>query len=75
MSLDVFFKKSGLSLSTETKINFLCEAIEGLKFLHQSNIVHLDIKPGNIIISKRYRVQLADFGEAFILGEDDSESH
>jgi serine/threonine protein kinase len=43
----------------------LCEA---LQFAHDEGIVHRDIKPENILIDRRGRVKVADFGLAKLVG-------
>ncbi len=48
----------------------ICEA---LQFAHDAGIVHRDIKPENILIDKKGRVKIADFGLAKLLGPDAGE--
>jgi hypothetical protein len=43
--------------------------VGGLHALHQSGVVHCDVKPGNIMVTNRSRVVLVDFGLAHDLGE------
>ncbi len=40
------------------------EILLSLNYLHSARVVHRDIKPGNILVSKDYHVQLCDFGLA-----------
>src|ERR1019366_1596936 len=44
----------------------ICDA---LQYAHDQGIVHRDIKPENILLDRRGRVKVADFGLARIIGE------
>ncbi|KAK8049795.1 Non-specific serine/threonine protein kinase [Apiospora phragmitis] len=47
------------------------QLFQGIKYLHDRNIVHRDIKPENIlVVDKEIHVKLADFGLAKIIGEE-----
>ena len=41
-----------------------------LQFAHDEGIVHRDIKPENVLLDKKGRVKIADFGLAKILGQE-----
>ena len=43
---------------------YLSELIQALEFLHDQNIIFMDVKLENLLVSERGHVQLADFGLA-----------
>ena len=36
----------------------------GLRYIHNYGIIHMDIKPANILIAKTLMAKITDFGEA-----------
>ena len=44
------------------------EVAAALSFAHRGNVVHRDIKPGNILIGSNGQLKVADFGIARALG-------
>lgn len=44
------------------------EIASGLEFAHRNNVIHRDIKPGNILVGNSGSLKVADFGIARALG-------
>ncbi|MBR2361421.1 MAG: serine/threonine protein kinase [Spirochaetaceae bacterium] len=63
MSLDKLIAKQ-VVLPEQVAMRIFLSACMGLKFAHSQKIVHRDIKPGNILISNKSVIKLADFGIA-----------
>jgi serine/threonine protein kinase len=59
-------ERSG-KLAPHLALQYVMQICEALQFAHDEGVVHRDIKPENILIDKRGRVKIADFGIAKIL--------
>ncbi|KAF4824091.1 putative serine/threonine-protein kinase fhkC [Colletotrichum tropicale] len=58
-------------LTEDESRKLFTQLFQGIKYLHDRNIVHRDIKPENILMVDRdLHVKLADFGLAKIIGEE-----
>ncbi len=54
--------------STADVLAVVPQICEALQFAHDEGIVHRDIKPENILVDRKGRVKIADFGLAKLLG-------
>lgn len=50
----------------EARANFV-DCLRGLYYLHQHGVIHGDIKPQNLLVSRTGAVKIADFGAATVL--------
>src|ERR1051325_381989 len=57
-------------LSPREALQIIPQICTALQFAHDEGIVHRDIKPENILLDKKGRVKIADFGLAKILGQE-----
>ncbi|KAL8148609.1 mitogen-activated protein kinase homolog NTF3-like [Apium graveolens] len=56
--------KSSQALSNDHCQYFLYQLLRGLKYLHSANILHRDLKPGNLLINANCDLKICDFGLA-----------
>src|SRR5258708_11017325 len=58
----------GKTLPQEQKIHLIWQILLALKYLHRRGVLHRDLKPGNILVSKG-EIKVLDFGLAVALNE------
>jgi hypothetical protein len=62
-------------LSPREALQIVPQICEALQYAHDEGIVHRDIKPENVLLDKKGRVKIADFGLAKILGREPQDFH
>ncbi|HEV8593085.1 MAG TPA: serine/threonine-protein kinase, partial [Pyrinomonadaceae bacterium] len=61
----------GTNLSLKTAMNYVEQVCAGLRHAHQNGVIHRDIKPQNLLLTKdNETVKIADFGVARIHQND-----
>lgn len=63
ITLKKYIEKKGV-LGVREAVSIAIQVAQGIDAAHKHNIVHRDIKPQNIIISKEGKVKVTDFGIA-----------
>ncbi|KAI8085773.1 kinase-like domain-containing protein [Gilbertella persicaria] len=61
-SLDRYIQLKHENIDEQTVWKIFYEIVLGLQDIHAANIVHLDLKPSNILIDDRGCIKISDFG-------------
>jgi serine/threonine protein kinase/nitrous oxidase accessory protein NosD len=57
-------------ISPKQALQIIPQICDALQYAHDEGVVHRDIKPENVLLDRKGRVKIADFGLAKILGTD-----
>lgn len=60
-------------LPWEQTLTIVAQVCEALQYAHDQGVVHRDVKPENILLDRKNRLKIADFGLAKLLGRDSAE--
>jgi len=69
-SLDKHITDTSCGLEWRKRYQIIKGICEGLLFLHEKRILHLDLKPANILLDHQMVPKIADFGLSRCLGEE-----
>ncbi|KAJ6788633.1 hypothetical protein PWT90_09443 [Aphanocladium album] len=56
--------RSGQPLTDSHFQSFIYQILCGLKYIHSANVLHRDLKPGNLLVNADCELKIADFGLA-----------
>lgn len=62
-SLEKVIEDGSLSEKKE-KARIVVEIVLGMRYIHSKNVIHRDLKPNNILLSRNNHVRISDFGLA-----------
>jgi tRNA A-37 threonylcarbamoyl transferase component Bud32 len=71
MQANLADRQAGRAMDLVSLRTVLAHSLRALKFLHEHGIVHGDIKPSNLMIDRRKRIKLGDFGLARRVSDDE----
>ena len=61
---------AGRALALKSTLSIAVQVTDALAYAHSKNIIHRDIKAGNIMVSSEGQVKILDFGLAKLLEDD-----
>ncbi len=64
---DLFKMIERSDFTTNKRFKVLSDITNGVKFLHDSGYIHLDLKPSNILIFSKGNAKITDFGLSYLL--------
>jgi serine/threonine protein kinase len=64
-NLKEYLHTNSASVSLLTKLYLAFSILQGLRYIRDYHIVHLDLKPNNVMIYCNMLIKLIDFGEAY----------
>ena len=70
-TLDAWFNRAVVPPTNDQIMHLCIQTAEALAYLHASDIVHGDIKPGNTLITPSQSLYLIDFGMSGISGQSE----
>jgi mitogen-activated protein kinase 7 len=60
----LFQIRSGQPLTDAHFQSFIYQTLCGLKYIHSANVLHRDLKPGNLLVNADCELKICDFGLA-----------
>jgi len=61
-------------IELQRNLSYMREILQGVSIAHQSAIVHCDLKPANILVTRKQHAKVADFGLAHVAGKSEEDT-
>ena len=66
--------RSGQPLTYQHHQSFISQILHGLRYIHDANVLHRDLKPGNLLVNADCDLKICDFGLARGFSADPEEN-
>ena len=63
------YNSDGQIMPTSRFLNLTIQICDGIGYAHRANLVHCDVKPQNVLVTRDDRIKVADFGIARAMSE------
>ena len=67
-------KSLNININEEKLWDIYFQCMEGLKFIHDSGLIHRDIKPPNLFVDDQFQVKIGDFNVSVALDENSAKN-
>ena len=74
ITLKEYLKEQGGKISGEQALEYMKPILEALQKVHEAGMIHRDISPDNIILTKEGKIKLIDFGSARAFARDENQT-
>ncbi|TLM74019.1 MAG: serine/threonine protein kinase, partial [Actinobacteria bacterium] len=68
LPLSELLDRTGAPLDLDEIAAVVADVAAALRFAHDNGVLHLDLKPDNVLITREGRIKIADFGVAALTG-------
>ncbi len=63
------YNNDGQLMPTSRFLDLTIQICDGIGYAHRANLVHCDVKPQNVLVTRDDRIKVADFGIALAISE------
>ena len=70
-----YIRQTGKPLPIDRALDLAIQICAGIGYAHRANLVHCDVKPQNVLVTRDYKVKVSDFGIARAMSQSQTSLH